>query len=168
VVAAGLPLNVLFLPGGHTLPERAALGWPGVHGSLLFRAPLAAGAVRATPREVRAGRTPDTAGLPSYAEVQRLTGYAAGRVRLRRGNSADDPVAAPHGDVVDAAAAVPAALHASATSVSPMVAGLTNVMSAPPRRSSRRGSCRRRRTRCPRAGNTYRRARCRARSPSPR
>jgi hypothetical protein len=41
-------------------------------GSLLFRAALAA-AVRAA-GAVRAGRTPDTAGLPSYAEVQRLTG----------------------------------------------------------------------------------------------
>jgi 2-methylisocitrate lyase-like PEP mutase family enzyme len=73
VVAAGLPLNVLFLPGRHTLPELAGLGVARVStGSLLFRAALAA-AVRAA-GEVRAGRTPDTAGLPSYAEVRRLTG----------------------------------------------------------------------------------------------
>jgi 2-methylisocitrate lyase-like PEP mutase family enzyme len=73
LVGAGLPLNVLFLPGRHTVPELAALGVARVStGSLLFRAALAA-AVRAA-GAVRAGRTPDTAGLPSYAEVQRLTG----------------------------------------------------------------------------------------------
>jgi 2-methylisocitrate lyase-like PEP mutase family enzyme len=73
VDAVGAPLNVLFLPGRHTLPELAALGVARVStGSLLFRAALHA-AVRAADT-IRAGRTPDAAGLPSYAEIQQLTG----------------------------------------------------------------------------------------------
>ncbi|MGC5019117.1 isocitrate lyase/PEP mutase family protein [Micromonospora sp. DT47] len=71
VAAVDVPLNVLHQPGG---PGLAALGHLGVArvstGSLLFRAALAA--VVRTAQAVREGGEPDP-GLPSYAQVQRLT-----------------------------------------------------------------------------------------------
>ncbi|MEW9534377.1 isocitrate lyase/phosphoenolpyruvate mutase family protein [Microbispora sp. NPDC049125] len=70
VDAVPLPLNVLFLPGRHTVPALAALGVRRIStGSLLLRAALHA--VVTTARAVAdGGRVP--AGLPSYAEVQAL------------------------------------------------------------------------------------------------
>lgn len=65
------PVNALYQPGG---PDLAELGRAGVArvstGSLLFRAALAAALDAAD--AVRSGRSVEPAGLPSYAEVQRL------------------------------------------------------------------------------------------------
>ncbi|MFB9237075.1 isocitrate lyase/phosphoenolpyruvate mutase family protein [Plantactinospora siamensis] len=68
---APAPLNVLFLPDGHVLPELAALGVARVStGSLLFRAAL--GTAVAVADALRAGGRPEASGIPGYAEVQRL------------------------------------------------------------------------------------------------
>jgi 2-methylisocitrate lyase-like PEP mutase family enzyme len=70
VAAAGAPLNVIYLPGRHTLADLAALGVRRVScGSLLFRA-----ALRATVATVRAiaANEPIAAGIPSYAEITEL------------------------------------------------------------------------------------------------
>ncbi|MBE3012727.1 isocitrate lyase/phosphoenolpyruvate mutase family protein [Microbispora sp. NEAU-D428] len=70
VDAVDLPLNVLFLPGRHTVAGLAALGVRRIStGSLLLRAALHA--VAETARTVAAGgQIP--AGLPSYGDVQAL------------------------------------------------------------------------------------------------
>jgi 2-methylisocitrate lyase-like PEP mutase family enzyme len=66
------PLNVLYLPGRHTVADLAGLGVRRISlGSLLFRAAL--GAAVETALAVREGR-PTPAHVPSYAEVQRLVG----------------------------------------------------------------------------------------------
>jgi 2-methylisocitrate lyase-like PEP mutase family enzyme len=66
----GVPLNVLFMPGRHTVEGLAALGVRRIStGSLLFRAALHA-TVR-TALAVRDG-APVTAGLPTYDEVVAL------------------------------------------------------------------------------------------------
>lgn len=72
VDATDLPLNVLFLPGRHTVAGLAALGVRRIStGSLLLRAALHA--VAETARAVAAGgRIP--AGIPSYQDVQALAG----------------------------------------------------------------------------------------------
>ncbi|WP_169946902.1 isocitrate lyase/phosphoenolpyruvate mutase family protein [Microbispora sp. H11081] len=68
--AVDLPLNVLFLPGRHTVAGLAALGVRRVStGSLLLRAALHA--VRETARAV-AGGGDVPAGLPAYADVVAL------------------------------------------------------------------------------------------------
>jgi 2-methylisocitrate lyase-like PEP mutase family enzyme len=65
------PLNVLYLPGRHTIGELAGLGVARVStGSWLFRVALGA-AVRAVDA-VRRGEHRDGPTAPSYAEVQRL------------------------------------------------------------------------------------------------
>lgn len=70
VDATDLPLNVLFLPGRHTVARLAALGVRRIStGSLLLRAALRA--VTETARAVAEG-TAIPADLPSYAEVQAL------------------------------------------------------------------------------------------------
>ncbi|GHJ47101.1 hypothetical protein Cs7R123_44430 [Catellatospora sp. TT07R-123] len=67
VAAVDLPVNILFLPGRHTVAELADLGVRRIStGSLLFRAALAA-AVR-TAEAVRDG-LPIATGLPSYTQV---------------------------------------------------------------------------------------------------
>ncbi|GAA3977437.1 isocitrate lyase/phosphoenolpyruvate mutase family protein [Actinomadura viridis] len=66
VAATHLPLNVLFLPGGATFDELAAMGVRRVsYGSLLYRTALHAAVVTAVE-----GRAP--AGIPTYDDVQRL------------------------------------------------------------------------------------------------
>jgi 2-methylisocitrate lyase-like PEP mutase family enzyme len=68
--AVDAPLNVLYLPGRHTLAGLAAAGAARVScGSLLFRAALRAAvdAVRAV-----ASGTPLPSGLPSYADITHL------------------------------------------------------------------------------------------------
>ncbi|WP_169982702.1 isocitrate lyase/phosphoenolpyruvate mutase family protein [Microbispora sp. H10836] len=70
VDAVDLPLNVLFLPGRHTVAGLATLGVRRIStGSLLLRAALHA--VVGTARAV-AGGGDIPAGLPSYADVQEL------------------------------------------------------------------------------------------------
>lgn len=65
-----VPLNILYVPTGPTLPELAALGVRRVSlGSLLYRRALAAAVTTAT--AIRDGR-PTELGTPSYAEVQAL------------------------------------------------------------------------------------------------
>jgi 2-methylisocitrate lyase-like PEP mutase family enzyme len=65
-----LPLNVLFLPGRHTLPQLAGLGVARVSlGSLPFRAALHAATELA--EAVRAGEPVSGSGVPGYADVQR-------------------------------------------------------------------------------------------------
>jgi len=67
VAAVDVPVNVLFLPGRHTVRSLADLGVRRVStGSLLFRAALAASVETAV--AVRDGG-PVRADLPSYAEV---------------------------------------------------------------------------------------------------
>ncbi len=74
VAAVDAPLNVLFLPGRHTLAGLAAAGVARVScGSLLFRAALQA--TVAVARAVATGAALPT-GLPSYAEVTTLVGNA--------------------------------------------------------------------------------------------
>jgi 2-methylisocitrate lyase-like PEP mutase family enzyme len=64
------PVNVLFLPGRHTVAGLAALGVRRISlGSLLFRAALHA--TVETARAIRAGE-PVGAGLPGYADVVAL------------------------------------------------------------------------------------------------
>ncbi|WP_433411768.1 cytochrome P450 [Microtetraspora malaysiensis] len=66
----GVPLNVLFLPAGHTVAGLAELGVRRIScGSLLYRAAL--GAAVTTALAVAEGG-PVAAGLPGYAEVQAL------------------------------------------------------------------------------------------------
>ncbi|MEU8059719.1 isocitrate lyase/PEP mutase family protein [Microbispora bryophytorum] len=75
VEAVDLPLNVLFLPGCHTVDGLAALGVRRIStGSLLLRAALHA--VAETARAVAAGGQIPT-GLPSYADVQALAAAGA-------------------------------------------------------------------------------------------
>ncbi|ETK37870.1 isocitrate lyase/PEP mutase family protein [Microbispora sp. ATCC PTA-5024] len=75
VEAVALPLNVLFLPGRHTVAGLAALGVRRIStGSLLFRAALGA-AVAAARAVAEGGDTPG--GLPSYGEVQALASAPA-------------------------------------------------------------------------------------------
>jgi 2-methylisocitrate lyase-like PEP mutase family enzyme len=63
------PLNVLYLPGEHTLDELAEGGAARVStGSLLFREALRS--VIETARRARAGAVPADSGRPSYAEIQ--------------------------------------------------------------------------------------------------
>lgn len=70
VAGCAAPLNVLFLPGRHTVAGLAALGVRRISlGSLLFRAALAA-TVR-TARAAAAGE-PIDGGLPGYADVVAL------------------------------------------------------------------------------------------------
>ncbi|MGC0328826.1 2-methylisocitrate lyase-like PEP mutase family enzyme [Streptomyces sp. SAI-170] len=65
-----VPLNVLYTPGGPSVPRLADLGVHRVSlGSLLYRRALGAAVEAAL--AVREGREPD-GGLPSYGEVQRL------------------------------------------------------------------------------------------------
>jgi 2-methylisocitrate lyase-like PEP mutase family enzyme len=65
------PLNVLHLPGRHTLGQLAALGVARVStGSLLFRVALGA-AIRAADA-IRRGDSNDGSTPPSYADVQKL------------------------------------------------------------------------------------------------
>jgi 2-methylisocitrate lyase-like PEP mutase family enzyme len=72
------PLNILYLPGRHTVAELTELGVRRISlGSLLFRASLDA-AVR-TAVAVREGR-PTPPGVPSYAEIQRLVGEGTGMI----------------------------------------------------------------------------------------
>ncbi|MEH0936437.1 isocitrate lyase/PEP mutase family protein [Micromonospora psammae] len=71
------PLNVLHQPGGPGLDALGRLGVARVStGSLLFRAALAA--VVRTAAAVRTGVDPDP-GMPSYADVRRLTAGELGR-----------------------------------------------------------------------------------------
>ncbi len=73
--AIGAPLNVLFLPGRHTLPRLAALGVARVSlGSLPFRAALHAATVLA--KAVSSGEPVSGDGLPGYASIQALLGRA--------------------------------------------------------------------------------------------
>lgn len=67
------PVNVLFLPGRHTLPKLARSGVARVStGSLLFRTALAA-AVDAV-ATIRDGGSPSGEGIPSYGRLARLIG----------------------------------------------------------------------------------------------
>ncbi|MGC9665827.1 isocitrate lyase/PEP mutase family protein [Planosporangium sp. 12N6] len=67
----GAPLNVLYVPGRHTLADLAGVGVARVStGSLLFRAALGA-AVRAA-AAIRHGEAWDDPHTPGYAEVQAL------------------------------------------------------------------------------------------------
>ncbi|MBO8196432.1 isocitrate lyase/phosphoenolpyruvate mutase family protein [Streptomyces oryzae] len=72
-----VPLNILYAPNGPSLAELAALGVRRVSlGSLLYRTAL--GAAVAAARAVRDGRDPAGGGsIPSYAEVQALSGSQA-------------------------------------------------------------------------------------------
>ncbi|MCK2239865.1 MULTISPECIES: isocitrate lyase/phosphoenolpyruvate mutase family protein [unclassified Crossiella] len=73
---AGAPVNLLFVPGRHSVAELGELGVRRVStGSLLFRAALHA--VVQTAAAVRDGRA-TAAGVPGYAEIDRLTAAAAG------------------------------------------------------------------------------------------
>jgi 2-methylisocitrate lyase-like PEP mutase family enzyme len=65
------PLNVLFLPGRHTVADLAGLGVRRVScGSLLYRTALHAAVTTAV--AVREGGAAWPAGVPSYADVQRM------------------------------------------------------------------------------------------------
>jgi 2-methylisocitrate lyase-like PEP mutase family enzyme len=67
-----IPVNVLYLPGRHTVAQLAGLGVRRVStGSLLFRAALAA-TVRTAEAVRDGGAVPES--LPSYAEAQALVG----------------------------------------------------------------------------------------------
>ena len=69
VDAVPAPLNVLYQPGGLSIPDLARLGVARVScGSLLFRCAL--GAVEALADGIRSGRDVSGTGIPSYAEVQ--------------------------------------------------------------------------------------------------
>jgi 2-methylisocitrate lyase-like PEP mutase family enzyme len=68
----GVPLNVLFLPGRHTLDDLAGLGVARVStGSLLFRTALHAAVAAAV--AVREGTAEADPAVPSYADVQRMS-----------------------------------------------------------------------------------------------
>ena len=70
--AVGVPLNVLYHPGGLSVRELAGLGVARVScGSLLFRA--AVGTTVSTALAIARGEAV-TADLPSYADIQRMTG----------------------------------------------------------------------------------------------
>ncbi|GAB3974998.1 isocitrate lyase/phosphoenolpyruvate mutase family protein [Actinoallomurus acanthiterrae] len=70
VAGSAVPVNVLFLPGRHTVAGLAELGVRRISlGSLLFRAALHA--TVETARAIRAGE-PAGAGLPGYADVVEL------------------------------------------------------------------------------------------------
>ena len=74
VAEAGVPLNVLYRPGGPGLRELGRLGVARVStGSLLFRA--AVGAAVDVADAVRAGRGDDLPAVPSYARVQAWSGW---------------------------------------------------------------------------------------------
>jgi 2-methylisocitrate lyase-like PEP mutase family enzyme len=71
VAELAAPLNVLYLPGRHTLADLAGLGVARVStGSLLFRTALGA-AVRAADA-IRRGGAPEGPRPPSYAQVQSM------------------------------------------------------------------------------------------------
>jgi 2-methylisocitrate lyase-like PEP mutase family enzyme len=71
VAELDVPLNVLYLPGRHTLSDLAELGVARVStGSLLFR--VALGAAVGAADAIRRGEAWDDPTAPSYADVQRL------------------------------------------------------------------------------------------------
>ena len=73
-----VPLNVLFLPGPHTVPRLAELGVARISlGSLLLRASLHS--VAATAVAIRSGTSDPVPGAPSYAEITRLLPAANAR-----------------------------------------------------------------------------------------
>ncbi|HEY3002725.1 MAG TPA: isocitrate lyase/phosphoenolpyruvate mutase family protein [Kribbellaceae bacterium] len=66
-----VPLNVLFLPGRHTVPRLAELGVARISlGSLLLRASLHS--VAATAAAIRSGTSDPAPGAPSYTEISGL------------------------------------------------------------------------------------------------
>lgn len=68
VEAVPAPLNILYQPGGPTVPDLARLGIARVScGSLLFRGALAA--IEALAADIRFGRDVSGAGIPSYSAV---------------------------------------------------------------------------------------------------
>ncbi|MCI4065887.1 isocitrate lyase/phosphoenolpyruvate mutase family protein [Micromonospora sp. R77] len=74
VAEAGVPLNVLYRPGGPGLHELGRLGVARVStGSLLFRAAL--GAALDVTDAIRGGRAGGPAGVPSYGRVQEWSGW---------------------------------------------------------------------------------------------
>lgn len=74
--AVDAPLNVLYLPGRHTITHLAGLGVRRISlGSLLLRAALHA--VRVTAGEIRADRYTQPEGIPGYRDINELASGAA-------------------------------------------------------------------------------------------